>query len=158
MANSASVLYAEAAIWLDPNPDHVALDNAIGGASPIDARASKTAVVQLAHRSPVALAFQLVNDVDHIYVGHTPSVYPAAPLAATPFDNKSVLLLGNDFDAATPVCLPTEAWQRPAALRAHNMATLVAGHAAAPPTYFSGPHAGGAADTDEIRSLSLIHI
>ena len=156
MANSASALYADAALWLDPNPDHVALDTAIGGASAIDSRASKTAVVQLAHRTPVALAFQLVGDEDHIYVGHTPSVYPADPLAAYPFDNKSVLLLGDDFDAATSICLPDEAWQRPAALRAHNMATLVAGHGQAPPVYHSGPHARGTANTDEIRSRDTL--
>ena len=85
-------------------------DNALGGPSAIDARAAKTAIIHLAHRSPVALAFQLHGDEDHIYVGLSPSVYPADPLDATVFDNMAVVLLGNDFDATTPICLPAEAW------------------------------------------------
>ena len=51
-----------------------------------------------------------------------------------------------------PSVLPSGAWTHCADLRAHNVTTLAAGHAALPPTYYSGPHAPGTADTDEIRT------
>ena len=54
MANNlASTLHSNAALWTDPAPNHIALDNAMGGPSATDAPGVKTAMTQLAHRSPV---------------------------------------------------------------------------------------------------------
>ena len=140
MANLASALCADASLWIDPLPDHIALDNAMGGPSNTDARGAKAAMTQLAYHSPVALAFQLDADLDHIYVGHSPSIFPADPLHPTPFDNLCVLILGDDITNANPICLRAEACRNTATpgILCHNVPTLVAGHAAAPPVTSCG--------------------
>ena len=103
MANLASTLYADAALWTDHTPGHIDLDNALGAPSAGNSHTTKTSMIQLAHRTSVALTFQLTGDVDHIYVGHTPSIFPADPLNATIFDNKAVILLGDDLNAAMSI-------------------------------------------------------
>ena len=57
----------------------------------------------------------------------TPSAYPLRPVEIPP-----------------PLCI-----------LCHNITTLAAGHAAAPPVYHTGPHAAGAADTDMLRAQSV---
>ena len=155
MANRlASDLFADPTKWDDPAPDHAALLAAYGGGAAATGPATYQGVLNTAARSPVAILFKVTGDVGHIYVGHSLTRFPAQVGANTPFDDLAVVLLGDDLTAASPVCLPAGAWTRTAATRCHNVAALVAGHAAGVPVYTTGPHGPGAADTDELRVRS----
>jgi hypothetical protein len=60
-------------------------------------------------------------------------------------DARIIVLVGNRFDACIPVVLPVEAFGCTNDIRASDIATIVgaAGHGAAPPLFWSGPHAVG---------------
>ena len=124
------------------------------GDAPTNRANTQVAIANIAQRTPAVPAFVLDNDQDFIYVGHSPSVYPANPSEPIPFDNHLVVLVGRTDDLVTPVILPAAAFERTGPIRAGNIAMIsgAAGHAAAPPVLRLGPHAGGAADTDELRA------
>ena len=79
--------------------------------------------------------------------------YPADPLAPNQHNDKVVLQLGNDLGSAINITLPDAAWQRTGNNNALDCATIVwaGGHGAGPPVYRSGPHAGGTANTGNVR-------
>ena len=145
-------LYGDATLWTDPTPDYVALTGVLGNAA-TDRAATQLGVVNLAQRTPTAVAFVLTGDDQYIYVGHTPSQYPADPLTAQAFDNHLVVLVGRMNDAVAPVILPPEAFERTANARCGNIGLITGatGHAAAPPVLRLGPHPLGTANTDEVR-------
>ena len=147
----ASTLFADADQWDDHAPDHAAILTEIGGASARTAPQVAVSVLNLAQRSPVAVAFKITGDVEHIYVAHSLSLFPQDLLDHTAFDFQTVALLGNNFDTATPVVLSPDASGRINDTRCQTAAQLVLGHAAAPPVYTSGPHAATAPETSVIR-------
>ena len=72
-----SALYGDATLWDDPTPDYDAIMAAVGGASTANRDVVRTRLLNLSARSPVVLAFTLTSDLNHIYVGHSPTVFPA---------------------------------------------------------------------------------
>jgi hypothetical protein len=149
-----SDLLADPSQWDEHRPDHAALMGVVGAGAGADAIATKTAVINTASRSPVVLAFMLTGDDNHIYVGHTPTVFPADVLAATPFDNLTILLIGNDLQRVTPVVLPNELFQRCQEIRVFNTGhmTGAAGHSAAPAVFRFDAAGAGDAEAGEIRA------
>ena len=99
------------------------------------------------------LAFVLTGDVDHIHVGYAPSLFPADLAMATPFDDKVVILVGDDLNLAVTITMPDAAFCRTADVLCQDLATILGatGHGAAPPVYMRGPHGGAVSNTDEFR-------
>ena len=151
--NLASDLYQEPAFWDEHDPDYLAIDAVIGGGVGATRDVVRRHLTNLDARSPVALAVTLAGDNDHIYVVHSLSVYPASVTDATPFDNCLIGLCGNDFDACTAIVLPNDSCARTGDTLALNIPTMTgpAGHAAGPPAFTFGPHAPGAANTDQLN-------
>lgn len=147
-----SDLFVEPGHWLEHTPDWGVLQNTFSAASGQDANQIRRHLVNLNHRSPTTVVFCIVGDPDHIYACHTPTLFPGNPAAATPFDDLCVVLLGDDIDAATTNVLPGNCFAR-RVVRAltHAYLTGAHGHGAAPPVFRHGPHAAGAADTDEVE-------
>ena len=111
-------------------------------------------LVGLATRTPITVAFVIQGDEDHVYVGHSPSIFPTDPLSTTPFDGRVVLLVGDDIAAAVPMVLPAEHFGRTdeRAVFTHDTIIGPAGHGAVPTVLRSGPHAAGAANTSNLRA------
>ena len=154
-----SALYGDATYWDDPDPDYATLLGTVGGAAGTSWPATRDALMNIAARSPVTLAFVVEGDEDFIYIGHSPSIYPADLLDVTPFDNHMVVLVGNDSAAATPVILPPAAFQRTGDIRCEDVATIIGpgGHGAAPAVFRTGPHAVGptVAELNNRRAMLL---
>ena len=93
------------------------------------------------------------GDDDAIYVGFGLSRFPADPAHATPFDDHMTLLNGDDINNSVPIVLPDDGFTRTNATRCSTTDVLrgVTMHGAGPPVLRNGPHAGGAADTDQLR-------
>ena len=111
-------------------------------------------VVNATTNSPLVVVFTIQGEENYIHVGHSLSVYPQDLGMPTAFDNKVIALVGNDLASAVPIVFPADSWTRTAAFRASTQAFITgpAMYGAGPPAVLrSGPHAGGAADTDEIR-------
>ena len=100
----------DATLWADPTPNCLALARVVGDTATNWADA-QVAIANIAQRTPTVLAFVLDNDPDCICVGHTPSVCPADPTEAMPFDNHLVILVGCTDDFVTPVILPPAAFE-----------------------------------------------
>ena len=110
-----STLLGDVAQWDNPNPHYNVLMTKVGHADHPDALNSTAAAVMtvnLAQRSPVAIAFIVEGDDDHVHVGHSPSVYPADPSNPSPYDNLVVVLVGDDVNSAIPVVLPALSFTR----------------------------------------------
>jgi hypothetical protein len=140
-----SQLLNDASKWLDPNPDYGTLLQTIGNdRTGVTSATVRTAILNIAQRSPVALAFVLDSDPDFIYVGHTPRVYPQDLTGTTPMDNLVVVHVGDDPDSCLAVVLPNNAFARTTHTHIMDVPTIVgaAGHGAAPPVLRTGPHAG----------------
>ena len=138
-----SLLLNDPAKWLDPNPDYATLLLTVGNdRTGVAATTVKAAILNIAQRSPVALAFVLNNDLDHIYVGHTPRLYPQDLTSATAMDNLVVVQVGNDPASSLPVVLPDAAFSRTALAYVTDVPTIVGpnGHGHAPVVLRSGPH------------------
>ena len=140
--------------WENHDPDYVTLLNSIGAGSAATHSQVAATVLGLAARSPTVLLFQIEGDEDFIHIGHNPTRFPEDPLdAANPFNNKVVVLVGNDLASAVPVVLPDEAFQRTTQACCRN-ADVIAGntmHTAAPPVLRDGPHAPTVGDASDIR-------
>ena len=140
--------------WENHDPNYVTLLNSIGAGSAATHSQVAATVLGLAARSPTVLLFQIEGDEDFIHIGHNPTRFPKDPLdAANPFNNKVVVLVGNDLASAVPVVLPDEAFQRATQARCRN-ADVIAGntmHTAAPPVLRDGPHAPTVGDASDIR-------
>ena len=65
----ASTLFTDPAFWVDHAPDHAALLTVVGGGAVTTGPQTMTALLNMTRRSPVALAFVLAGDEDHIHVG-----------------------------------------------------------------------------------------
>ena len=149
-----STLFGDATKWTEPTPDHAVVLGAVGSGSAADQTTAKRHVLNMAVHSPTVVAFVIDADCDHIYVGHSPTQYPASLGTAMPFDNLLVVLVGDSADAAVPMVLPNAAFARTNDFAAYNVAHLtgVHGHGAGPPavTRFATT-ASGTANTDDFR-------
>ena len=96
----------------------------MGGAAASDRVATKAAIVNSAVNTPTGCAFMLDGDLEHVYVGHSPTGYPSDPTAATPFDGLITFLVGNDIRNVTAVVLPNDSFQRTGDTNAYEMAYL----------------------------------
>ena len=99
------------------------------------------------------LAFQIDVDPGYVYVGHSPSVFPAVPGQTSAFDNKLCVLVGNNLRTSACLVLEDNAFQRTSAIRCHTRDHITGAdmYGAAPAVYSSGPHATSAPDTSEVR-------
>ena len=148
-----SDLVANAGLWEVHRPDYAALLAAVGGAAATDRAACQRSLCNIAQRSPAVLAFVIQGDEDAVHVGIGMSTFPGDPALVTPYDDHMTLLNGNDINNSVPIVMPDLAFSRTNAVRCSTTAVLTGGgmHGAAPVVYRNGPHAGGAADTDELR-------
>ena len=148
-----SDLVADAGLWDAHRPDYAVLLNAVGGASAADRAACQRSLVNISQRTPAVVAFVIQGDDDAIHVGFGLSLFPADPAHATPFDDHMTLLNGDDINNSVPIVLPDDGFTRINATRCSTTAVLrgVTMQGAAPPVLRNGPHAGGAADTDQLR-------
>ena len=73
MANLFSDIVSNDALWGNPNADYATLLGVVGGAANRDRIITKTALVASAVNTPIACLFILGSDLDHVYVGHSPS-------------------------------------------------------------------------------------
>ena len=151
-----SLILNNAAFWDEPNPDYLTLTNVVSGAATSDHRTTSATILNLAARSPVAVAFTIAADSDRIYIGHTPTVFPADLAYPTVFDNHFLVLVGDNDDAVTSVAIPTAGFTRTTAdVRCADMDGIIGANGFTHPTAVvlrQGPHAATAADTDMIRA------
>ena len=103
-----ATLLGDAALWANLPPNYLALAGVIGDAATNWAD-TQVAIANITQHTPTILAFVLDNNLDYIYVGHTPTVYPADPTEAMPFDNHMGILVGRTDAIVTPVVLPPAA-------------------------------------------------
>ena len=149
-----SDLHRNAARWTDASPDYVGLLATAGGGIATPSPDVSTGLVNLATRSPVVLAFIMDSDPDYIYVGHSPTRFPGDLTDPQPFDNDTVVLVGDQDASIVPIVLPNNAFARlPSNVTCHTAAVIrgPAMHAAATVALRSGAHATGDADTNDLR-------
>ena len=154
-----SDLFNDAGKWPSPNPAYVDdIVPLIGDNNAVNRASWVRNLCNVSVRSPTAVLFVNANDADHLYVAHSPTVYPADPGNVTPFDNLLVLLQGNMSDGVLPMCMPPESGQRIADTRCKRIADIAADLGAAPPVLMTGPHAGIVPDTDlvSVRTMMVL--
>ena len=142
-----------------PRPDHATLQAVLGEGTAVNSPDVSRAIVNTAARSPITVAVVLQGDEDNIYVGHSPTFYPADLMNATVMDDQVVLLLGDEVSSCVTIVLdPATMGQRVPNTRCHNVAYLtgVNGHGAAPPVFRTGPHAAGANQTDVLHTRRVV--
>ena len=152
-----STLAANAALWPSHDPPYADIMAALGSgvASRNDVMSG---VVGLATRTPIAIAFVIQGDEDHVYVGHSPMTFPSDPVATTPFDGRVVVFVGDDIASAVPMVLPPEHFGRTdeRLVLSHDTIIGPTGHGAAPPVYRSGPHVAGTPNTANLRARRVL--
>ena len=147
-------LFTSADAWVDLNPDYAALMGTLGHGSATTGPDVATGMHNLATRTPTAIAFVMEADEDHVYIGHSPHLYPTDVLQPTAMDGRIVLLLGRHPDSYVPVTLPDDAFTRLANTHCLDIATIVGatGHGAAPPVVRTGGHAATDANVNTLRA------
>ena len=148
----ASDYLNEAAYWDVPDIDWATLYPVVAQDSGTNSAGTLAHICNLATRSPIALAFMVAGDTDHIYVGHNPTQFPNNPTSASAYDNSLVLLVGDNLQTATPICLGVNHFARTPETHCETHTQLVAGWTNAPPVYRSGPHAAGTGNTGPVRT------
>ena len=152
-----STLASNAGLWPNHDPPYADIMAALGSGT-ASRNEAMSGVVGLATRTPIVVAFVITGDEDHVYVGHSPMTFPTDPLATTPFDGRVVVLVGDDVGSAVPMVLPPEHFGRSdeRLTLTHDTILGPTGHGAAPPVYRSGPHAGGTANTTNLRARRVL--
>ena len=118
---SVSAYLADPTHFTDPDPDYAAFQAAFGPGNAADRTVTASAVLGLAARSPVVIAFVLQGDEQCIHVCHSLSKYPEDPLdGANPFNNLIVGLVGDDLASSVPIVFPVDAWARTNEIRCFN--------------------------------------
>ena len=152
-----SDLFNDAAKWAEPDPAYINdLIPLIGETNAVNRTDWARNVCNIAIRSPTAVLFVNGNDADHLYVAHSPTMYPANPGNATPFDNLMILLQGNTSDGVLPLCFPAASGVRINDTRCKRIAAITADLGAAPPVLMTGPHGAGVADTDQVSVRTMM--
>ena len=131
--NNFHALLTTAAFWADPTPDYAQVTALVGDVATNRAAALRS-LLNVAARSPTAVAMVLTGDEDHICVGHSPFQCPAQPGQATGMDDRAIVLVGCRSNACAPVALPNKAFERTNQTVCANIANIVGaqGFAAAP--------------------------
>ena len=152
-----STLASNAALWPSHDPPYADIMAALGSGT-ASRNEVMSGVVGLATRTPIVLAFVIHGDEDHVYVGHSPMTFPNDPVSTTPFDGRVVVLVGDDVGSAVPMVLAPEHFGRSdeRLTLTHDTILGPTGHGAAPPVYQSGPHAGGTANTNNLRAHRVL--
>jgi hypothetical protein len=96
-----SALYADDTKWIEAAPAYDSILNVIGPASNANAATCKTAILNLAQRSPLTVPFILVGDPRHIQVRHTLSPFSNDPLQASP----SITMSSSSWEMTSPPLL-----------------------------------------------------
>ena len=118
---SVSAYLADPTHFTDPDPDYAAFQAAFGPGNAADRTVTASAVLGLAARSPVVIAFVLQGDEQCIHICHSLSKYPEDPLdGANPFNNLIVGLVGDDLASSVPIVFPVDAWARTNEIRCFN--------------------------------------
>ena len=88
-----SDLFNDAGKWPVPDPAYVNdIIPLIGDTNLVNRATWARNVCNVAVRSPMAVLFVNANDADHLYVAHSPTMCPANPGNAAPFNDLLVLL------------------------------------------------------------------
>ena len=152
-----SDLFNDAAKWAVPDPAYVNdLIPLIGETNAVNRADWVRNVCNISIRSPTAVLFVNGNDAEHLYVTHSPTVHPAHPGNATPFDNLMILLQGNTSDQVLPLCFGALSGARINATRCKRTADITADLGAAPPVFMTGPHGAAVADTDQVSVRTMM--
>ena len=130
MAALYSRIASNAALWSRHEPDYAAQLAVVGPAAASDRATTSTAIVNANAHSPTVVAFMLNADPTKIYIGHSPTRFPADMIEATPFDDHVMVLVGDDLDEASPVVIPAEAFTRSGEYGFYNKTYIkgVSGH------------------------------
>ena len=107
-----STLLGTADLWEDPTPNYVAIDAAVGVASAGNRNAVRQSLLNVAARTPTAIAFLLDSGPGFIYIGHSPALHPAGIGDAAPFDDHLIVMVGDDPSNITGVPLQHETTAR----------------------------------------------
>ena len=139
--------------WEVPAPNYAGLLTLVGGGATGNRSDVLAALINISARSPVAIGIVLQDDEDHVHVCHSPSIFPAEPLQARPYDDRCIVLSGNDLATVAPICLPVTAFSHTNDIVAHttDAITGVNGHGANPAVVRTGPHAATVPDTSAVR-------
>ena len=151
-------LFNTPAVWSRHDPDFTVIDAAIGQTAAANGPNVAAGIHNLATRTPTVVCFMLDSDLDHIYVGHSPQVYPSDPTEVTPMDGRLVVFVGKRPNAHLRIVLPAAAFTcSPADIHCLDIPTIMGanGHGHAPPVLSSGPHAAGDPNTNPLRGRPL---
>jgi hypothetical protein len=154
-----SALYADDTKSIEAAPAYDSILNVIGPTSNANTATCKTAILNLAQRFPITVAFILEGDPAHIQVGHTFSPFSNDPLRASRYDDHAIVFVGDDLASAAPVLLPNDSFSRTADLTVYNTAhiTGVNGHGTAGGAVFHFDHeASGIQNTDDYRTRRVM--
>jgi hypothetical protein len=150
-----SALYLDDTKWIEAAPAYDSVLNVVGPDSNANAATCKTAILNLAQRSPITVAFILGGDCEHIQVEHTLSLFSNDPMRASPYDDHAIVFVGDDLASSAPVLLPNDSFSRTADLTAYNTAhmTGVNGHGTAGGAVVRFDHqTSGTQNTDDYRT------
>ena len=150
-----SLLYGDAAAWDNVNPDYGTLCNTFGsGATPASAPNTQAGLAALSTRAPIVLALVTDAEPDHVYIGHSLTVFPADITDPTALDGHMIALMGDALASSVPVALPAAFFTRTAGTYAETTALIrsATGHAATPPVWRTGPHTAMTANMNSLRT------
>ena len=146
-----SALYRDASAWENPDPDYGTLTTNYGYSTAcVDSPTARSGIVSMAARPPMMIMLVLTAEPNNVYVAHSLTKFPADITDTTGMDDLVVGLVGNVLASVVPVVLPNEFFTCLAANACYDVASVRLGHGAIPVAYHSGPHAAGAANTDEL--------
>ena len=95
-----SDVVANHAFWDRPEPDHGTLLAAVGSTSQATRAVCKASLLSFAAHSPIVLAFSLSTDPNVVYIGHSPTLMAPDPMETTPYDNATVVFIGDNLATA----------------------------------------------------------
>jgi hypothetical protein len=151
-------LYADNTKWIEAAPAYDSILNVVGPDTNSNAATVKTAILNMAQRSPITVAFILEGDPNHIQAGHTLCAFSNDPLRASPYDDHVIAFVGDDLASAAPILLPNDSFSRTADLTVYNTAhmTGVSGHGTAGGAVVRFDHqASGTQNTDARHVMVL---
>ena len=152
---NVSTLLGDASKWTNHSPGNYVdlLANHLGPAPGVDRSECALNVLNVAAHSPVCLAFVLEDDLDRIYIGHSPFRIPGVPGSPMNFDEHVCVLVGNDLQSAIPVILPPSFLSLTNAANCYSTDYMTGanGHGtAAGPVYRFGTQPNGTVGTNNI--------
>ena len=115
---------------------------------------TQAGLAALSTRAPIVLALVTDAEPDHVYIGHSLTVFPADITDPTALDGHMIALVGDALASSVPVALPAAFFTRTAGTYAETTALIrsATGHAATPPVWRTGPHTATTANTNSLRT------